>query len=73
MGRPVRYGGEKGGVEARTKFVVGAAEEALKPLMVEDSGSFRRYIKHVPLGGCPRYRAVELSIPGRRSILSSRH
>ncbi len=50
MGRPVRYGGEKGGVEQRTKFVVGAAEEALKPMMVEDSGSFRRYIKHVPLG-----------------------
>ncbi len=50
MGRPVRYGGEKGGVEQRTRFVVGAAEEALKPMMVEDSGSFRRYIKHVPLG-----------------------
>ena len=50
MGRPVRYGGEKGGVEQRTKFVVGAAEDALKPMMVEDSGSFRRYIKHVPLG-----------------------
>jgi acyl-CoA reductase-like NAD-dependent aldehyde dehydrogenase len=49
MGRPVRYGGEKGGVEQRTKFVVGAAEDALKPMMVEDSGSFRRYIKHVPL------------------------
>jgi acyl-CoA reductase-like NAD-dependent aldehyde dehydrogenase len=50
MGRPVRYGGEKGGVEARTKFVVANAKKALKPLMVEDSGAFRRYVKHVPLG-----------------------
>ena len=50
MGRPVRYGGEKGGVEQRTKFVVGAAEGALAPHMVEDSGSFRRYVKHVPVG-----------------------
>ena len=50
MGRPVRYGGEKGGVEQRTRFVVGAAEAALAPHMVEDSGSFRRYVKHVPVG-----------------------
>jgi acyl-CoA reductase-like NAD-dependent aldehyde dehydrogenase len=50
MGRPVRYGGEKGGVEQRTKFVVANAKKALKPLMVEDSGAFRRYVKHVPLG-----------------------
>ncbi|MGL4487886.1 MAG: aldehyde dehydrogenase family protein, partial [Rhizobiaceae bacterium] len=50
MGRPVRYGGEKGGVEARTKFVVANAKKALKPLMVEDSGAFRRHVKHVPLG-----------------------
>ncbi len=50
MGRPVRYGGEKGGVEARTKFIVANAKKALKPLMVEDSGAFRRYVKHVPLG-----------------------
>jgi acyl-CoA reductase-like NAD-dependent aldehyde dehydrogenase len=50
MGRPVRYGGEKGGIEARTKFVVANAKKALKPLMVENSGSFRRYVKHVPLG-----------------------
>ncbi len=50
MGRPVRYGGEKGGVEARTKFVVENAQAALSSLMVEDSGAFRRYVKHVPLG-----------------------
>lgn len=50
MGRPVRYGGEKGGVEARTRFVVGAAEGALQPMMIEDSKDFRRMVKHVPLG-----------------------
>jgi acyl-CoA reductase-like NAD-dependent aldehyde dehydrogenase len=50
MGRPVRYGGEKGGVEQRTRFIVANAKKALKPLMVEDSGAFRRYVKHVPLG-----------------------
>jgi acyl-CoA reductase-like NAD-dependent aldehyde dehydrogenase len=50
MGRPVRYGGEKSGVEARTKFVIENAAEALAPHMVEDSAAFRRYVKHVPLG-----------------------
>ncbi len=50
MGRPVRYGGEKSGVEARTKFVIENAAAALAPHMVEDSGAFRRYVKHVPLG-----------------------
>jgi acyl-CoA reductase-like NAD-dependent aldehyde dehydrogenase len=50
MGRPVRYGGEKSGVEARTKFVIENAAAALAPHMVEDSASFRRYVKHVPLG-----------------------
>jgi acyl-CoA reductase-like NAD-dependent aldehyde dehydrogenase len=50
MGRPVRYGGEKSGVEARTKFVIANAEQALANHMVEDSGSFRRYVKHVPVG-----------------------
>jgi acyl-CoA reductase-like NAD-dependent aldehyde dehydrogenase len=50
MGRPVRYGGEKSGVEARTKFVIANAEQALATHMVEDSGAFRRYVKHVPVG-----------------------
>ena len=31
MGRPVRYGGEKGGVEERVRAMVAFAEEALKP------------------------------------------
>src|SRR3990170_8615265 len=31
MGRPVRYGGEKGGAEERTRAIVALAEEALRP------------------------------------------
>jgi acyl-CoA reductase-like NAD-dependent aldehyde dehydrogenase len=50
MGRPVRYGGEKRGVEERTRFIVANAEKALAPHVVEDSQAFRRMVKHVPLG-----------------------
>lgn len=50
MGRPVRYGGEKRGVEERTRFIIANAEAALAPMMVEDSTAFRRMVKHVPLG-----------------------
>ncbi|YBV96569.1 aldehyde dehydrogenase family protein [Phyllobacteriaceae bacterium JZ32] len=50
MGRPVRYGGEKGGVEERTRYMVKIAEEALKPVVADDRPGFRRYVKHVPLG-----------------------
>ena len=32
MGRPVRYGGEKGGVEERIRAMVAMAEEALEPI-----------------------------------------
>ena len=31
MGRPVRYGGEKGGVEERIRAMAAMAEEVLKP------------------------------------------
>ena len=31
MGRPVRYGGEKGGAEERIRAIVALAEEALRP------------------------------------------
>ncbi|KXF76052.1 aldehyde dehydrogenase [Paramesorhizobium deserti] len=50
MGRPVRYGGEKGGVEERTRYMVQIAEDALKPVIANDKPGFRRYVKHVPLG-----------------------
>jgi acyl-CoA reductase-like NAD-dependent aldehyde dehydrogenase len=50
MGRPVRYGGEKGGVEERTRAMVEMAEEALAPYYPPEKPGFRRYIAREPLG-----------------------
>ncbi len=50
MGRPVRYGGEFGGVEERASGMAAIAEEALKPHIVEDSGDFERRIEREPHG-----------------------
>ncbi|TIO55451.1 MAG: aldehyde dehydrogenase family protein, partial [Mesorhizobium sp.] len=51
MGRPVRYGGEFGGVKERTSYMVEIAEAALKPIMASNpKDGFRRYVKKVPLG-----------------------
>ncbi len=44
MGRPVRYGGEFGGVEERAGGMAAIAEAALAPHIVEDSGDFERRI-----------------------------
>ncbi|MBB4284342.1 aldehyde dehydrogenase family protein [Roseospira goensis] len=50
MGRPVRYGGEFGGVKERADHMAAIAAEALAPLVVEDSDRFRRTIKRAPQG-----------------------
>jgi len=50
IGRPVRYGGEFGGVNERASHMADIAHEALKPLIVEDSGAFERRILREPLG-----------------------
>src|SRR5687767_13076289 len=50
MGRPVRYGGEKRGVEERVRYMLGIAEEALQPLRPAPTDGFRRYVKREPLG-----------------------
>ncbi|MHA6324295.1 aldehyde dehydrogenase family protein [Roseivivax sp. CAU 1753] len=50
MGRPVRYGGEFGGFNERASYMAGIAEDALAPLVIEDSDAFRRMIKRVPHG-----------------------
>jgi acyl-CoA reductase-like NAD-dependent aldehyde dehydrogenase len=51
MGRPVRYGGEFGGVRERTQYMVEIAEQALKPVMASNpKEGFRRYVKREPLG-----------------------
>jgi len=50
MGRPVRYGGEFGGVEERASGMAAIATEALAPIIVEDSGDFERRIVREPHG-----------------------
>ena len=50
MGRPVRYGGEYGGFHERLTYMADVAEESLAPMLIEDSGAFRRVIKRAPWG-----------------------
>ncbi len=50
MGRPVRYGGEMGGVEERARYMVELAENALKDVIPAPKPGFTRYVKRVPLG-----------------------
>lgn len=50
MGRPIRYGGEFGGFNERATYMADIAQEALAPLVIEDSTAFRRVIKRVPHG-----------------------
>ena len=50
MGRPTRYGGEFGGVNARTDYMAGIAAKTLAHEMVEDSAAFRRYLAREPVG-----------------------
>jgi acyl-CoA reductase-like NAD-dependent aldehyde dehydrogenase len=50
MGRPVRYGGEFGGVKERASYMAEIAEQALVPLRIEDSQKFERWIAREPHG-----------------------
>jgi acyl-CoA reductase-like NAD-dependent aldehyde dehydrogenase len=50
MGRPIRYGGEKGGLEERARYMASIAESSLAPFVPEEKAGFRRYIRHEPLG-----------------------
>ncbi|MFG6159838.1 aldehyde dehydrogenase family protein [Halomonas sp. 1390] len=50
MGRPVRYGGEFGGVEERGGHMAAIAEEALADIAVGEDATVKRYIKRVPHG-----------------------
>ena len=50
MGRPVRYGGEFGGLKERTTHMAKIAAEALGPEVVEDSAAFTRKIAREPHG-----------------------
>lgn len=50
MGRPVRYGGEFGGVEERIRHMASIAAETLADIEVGEDTGFRRYIRRVPHG-----------------------
>ena len=50
MGRPVRYGGEFGGVDERATSMANLAESALAPMVVEHSEAFERRIERRPQG-----------------------
>ncbi len=50
MGRPTRFGGEFGGVNARTDYMSDIAAATLAPQTIEDSDKFRRYIAREALG-----------------------
>lgn len=50
MGRPIRYGGEFGGVHERAGYMASIAEAALAPIVIEDSDAFERRIVHEPHG-----------------------
>jgi acyl-CoA reductase-like NAD-dependent aldehyde dehydrogenase len=50
MGRPVRYGGEIGGVKERAFHMTSIAAEALAPMEIEQSDAFHRYIAREPVG-----------------------
>jgi acyl-CoA reductase-like NAD-dependent aldehyde dehydrogenase len=50
MGRPVRYGGEKRGLEERARAMAEIAEESLADHAPKKQKSFRRYVKREPVG-----------------------
>jgi len=50
MGRPVRYGGEFGGVNDRTAYMAEIAASALAPIVVEASDRFERRLAREPVG-----------------------
>ncbi len=50
MGRPVRYGGEFGGVNERAGHMMDIAAQALAPTEVECSSRFTREIRREPVG-----------------------
>ena len=72
MGRPVRYGGEKGALEERVRAMAALAEEALMPYYPPEKAGFRRYIAREPVGvvmviapwNYPYLTAINTIVPG---------
>ncbi|MCL4189392.1 MAG: aldehyde dehydrogenase family protein [Rhodobacteraceae bacterium] len=50
MGRPTRYGGEFGGVNERSRYMADIAQDALAPMVAEESDRFSRRIERAPVG-----------------------
>ena len=50
MGRPVRFGGELKPLRERAAYMEEIAAATLAPVMIEESGAFRRYLAREPLG-----------------------
>ncbi|MFO1210795.1 MAG: aldehyde dehydrogenase family protein [Amaricoccus sp.] len=50
MGRPVRWGGEMGGVRNRAAYMAEIAASSLAPVVIEDGKEFRRYLAREPVG-----------------------
>ena len=65
MGRPIRYGGEKGGVIERTKYMVEIAERALAPVIAERQARLPPLREEGPARRGDGHRAVELSLSDR--------
>jgi acyl-CoA reductase-like NAD-dependent aldehyde dehydrogenase len=72
MGRPVRFGGEKRGVEERSRHMIDIAEASLAPSLRPAKDGFRRWIAREPLGtvmviapwNYPFLTAVNSIVPG---------
>ena len=72
MGRPIRYGGERKGVEERSRHMIDIAEAALAPSERPAKDGFKRWIAHEPLGtvmviapwNYPFLTAVNSIVPG---------
>ncbi|MDB5528245.1 MAG: aldehyde dehydrogenase family protein [Devosia sp.] len=72
MGRPVRFGGEKRGVEERARHMIAIAEDSLKPMEKTGKPGFTRYITREALGtvmviapwNYPFLTAVNSIVPG---------
>ncbi|MEO6012630.1 MAG: aldehyde dehydrogenase family protein [Devosia sp.] len=72
MGRPIRFGGERKGVEERSRHMIAIAEESLAPSMRPAKDGFKRWIAREPLGtvmviapwNYPFLTAVNSIVPG---------
>jgi acyl-CoA reductase-like NAD-dependent aldehyde dehydrogenase len=72
MGRPIRFGGEKRGVEERSRYMIDIAEASLAPEEKTGKEGFKRWIAREPLGtvmviapwNYPFLTAVNSIVPG---------